>query len=189
MATSQEIRIRKEILKRLPDSVLLNLQVDLGQELVELMRERSASEKDNKNKKFKKYSKSYKRFKKLFVSSKKSVKKKRKKGKISKKRFKTLKDLRKRAKPPFAARAVRDTMQLTGELFRDMKFRPLTITGGFGKGKKVIIPIELYIADRSLEKAEGLARRGYNFFGFPPGSFTNKQIKAIQKIVKKHLGT
>jgi len=169
MATKQEITLKRTLEKRLSKKKLSEITELIGQELVNVMRERSSQGYDNQDKRFKRYTPEYERFKKRFVA-----------GKVGK--SKTMKRLLRKSKRPFKARELRDTMQLTGELFTDMKFKTRPPKGGFFS-RTVTFSIELFIDSRSEKKAEGLQKNGYNFFGFR--SFGKKTQTRLRNIIAK----
>ena len=92
---------------------------------------------------------------------------------------KTMKRLLRKSTRPFKAREVRDTMQLTGQLFSDMKFKTKPAKGGFFS-KTVTFLIEIYIDKRSEPKAEGLMKNNYKFFGFKEfGKKTKTRLRNV----------
>ena len=118
----------------------------MGKEAVEIMRERTDRRVDVNYSAFKDYKPRYKQFKARYIAGKVSSKTKAHYGKKTK----------------YAAKSVDDKMRLTGQLFSDMSY---SVNQAAKFGEKFSFSFRLFIAQRSAKKAQGLLRRGYNFFG------------------------
>ena len=173
---AQIITLRGKLEKRIFSALKRQQRgVLLGQYLLDLQKERSAQGLDVDNKTYKRYAEEYEEAKKAFITSVTPKTKKKTKNK-------SILRQRSDAINIYKARKVYDYMRLTGNLYNDMKFTVVGVSGGI-LTKQIIITIRLFIAKNSEEKAEGLIKRGYRFFGFK--SFSRREQQEIANIITK----
>lgn len=170
------IQARSLMKKAIDTHILYQIGIRLGQLIVNLIKMRTDAGYDIYGRKFKPYSAMYKKLKQRVIQNQPYIR--TKSGKIRKSRY--IERLIKQKKPGMAARAVNDYMHLTGQLWSDLSFDLKKPTMSlFGRIK---IPIQFYVAQKSVKKAMDLKRMGRDMFGLAKaGAFKDKEEYIIRR--------
>lgn len=177
MNVKQNITItaRSMMAKALDTHSLYTIGIKLGQLIIDLIKMRTDAGYDIYGRRFKPLTPNYRKIKERVIRG--QATRRLKSGRTKTNR--TIERLIRQKRPGMAARAVNDYMHLTGQLWSDLRFdlkKP--VVNLFGKIK---IPIQFYVAQKSLKKAIGLKEMGRDMFGLAKaGAFKDKEQELIK---------